>query len=104
MSLRSVSFIIPVKDDVTRLRSCLDRIIAGTPADTSVEIVVADNGSTDDSADVARGAGAIVLALPGLRLGDLRNRAAAAARGDVLAFSAYTRLIDCDCRTYARHF
>jgi hypothetical protein len=35
---------------------------------------------------VARAAGARVLALPGLRVGELRNRAAAAARGQILAF------------------
>ncbi len=48
--------------------------------------MVADNGSTDDSAEVARAAGARVLALPGLTVAELRNRAAREATGDVLAF------------------
>jgi hypothetical protein len=52
----------------------------------SVETIVADNGSTDDSLRVARDAGARLLSLPGPRVGELRNRAAAMARGDVLAF------------------
>jgi glycosyltransferase involved in cell wall biosynthesis len=51
-----------------------------------IELVVADNGSTDESAAVARAAGATVVSLPGVRLGELRNRAVNAARGDVLAF------------------
>ena len=80
------SVVIPVRDDAARLRRCLERIAAGTPAGVRVEIVVADNGSVDDSAEVARRAGAHALSLPGLRLGELRNHAAAAGRGPVLAF------------------
>jgi hypothetical protein len=81
-----VSFVIPVRDDAARLRSCLGRIAQCTPPGVAVEIVVADNGSTDESVDVARTAGAHVLSLPGVRVGELRNRAAAAARGEILAF------------------
>jgi glycosyltransferase involved in cell wall biosynthesis len=80
-----LSFVIPVRNDAARLRRCLDSI-AGQHAAAPIEIVVADNGSTDASADVARAAGATVLVLPGLAVAQLRNRAAAAARGDLLAF------------------
>ena len=82
----SVSFVIPVRNDAARLRVCLDGIAECIPAGTDVDVVVADNGSTDDSARVAREAGATVIALPRLRVGDIRNRAAAVTRGDVLAF------------------
>src|SRR5439155_7741753 len=51
-----------------------------------LEIVIADNGSTDASPRIAAALGARVLALPGLRPSELRNRAAHTARGDVLAF------------------
>lgn len=81
-----VSFVIPVKNDAARLDRCLASIRANDyPADR-VEIVVADNGSTDASAEVARSRQATVLSLPGIRLGALRNTAAKAARGEVLAF------------------
>jgi hypothetical protein len=86
MSATRVSFVVPVRDDAVRLKRCLASINAGVPAGVDVEIVVADNGSVDDSAVVARAAGARVLELPGVRLGELRNRAAAAATGDILAF------------------
>lgn len=86
MSSRSISFVIPVRDDAVRLRRCLATIREGARPGDDVRIVVADNGSTDDSAAVARAAGAIVLSLPGVRLGELRNRAAAATTSDVLAF------------------
>ena len=51
-----------------------------------VEILVADNGSTDDSRAVARHAGARVINLPGLRVSELRNRAGAIALGAVIVF------------------
>jgi glycosyltransferase involved in cell wall biosynthesis len=85
MTMPRLSFIIPVRDDAGRLRRCLDSIAAQRAA-APIEIVVADNGSADASADVARAAGATVLVLPGLAVAQLRNRAAAAARGDLLAF------------------
>jgi glycosyltransferase involved in cell wall biosynthesis len=81
-----VSFIIPVRNDAVRLRRCLTTIRANAPAHDEVEIVVADNGSTDDTAAVARGFNARVLTLPSLSVAALRNRAAAEARGQVLAF------------------
>jgi glycosyltransferase involved in cell wall biosynthesis len=81
-----VSFIIPVRNDAVRLRRCLTTIRANTPARDEIEIVVADNGSTDDTPDVARSFGARVLTLPSLSVAALRNRAAAEARGQVLAF------------------
>jgi glycosyltransferase involved in cell wall biosynthesis len=80
-----VSFIIPVRNDARRLERCLRSVRAGRHQ-TEIEVVVADNGSTDDSAAVARATGAIVLPLPGVRLGELRNRAVSASHGDVLAF------------------
>src|SRR5262245_55400306 len=81
-----VSFIIPVRDDAFSLARCLSSIRKnGYPRDR-LEFIVADNGSTDRSAEVARTHGARVLPLPGMRVPGLRNRAAAAARGDVLAF------------------
>jgi len=81
-----ISFVIPVRDDARRLEACLERIVESSAYGAAVEIVVADNGSTDDSAAVGRRFGATVLDLPRLRVGELRNRAAAVAKGDTLAF------------------
>jgi glycosyltransferase involved in cell wall biosynthesis len=81
-----VSFVIPVRNDPVRLRRCLTTIRANKPASARVEIVIADNGSTDDTPDVARSFGARVLSLPGLSVAALRNRAAVEAQGQVLAF------------------
>jgi GT2 family glycosyltransferase len=81
-----ISFIIPVRNDARRLTACLDSIAHARPSMGDVEVIVVDNGSEDDSAQVARQQGARVLVLPGLRVAALRNRAAAVARGDILAF------------------
>lgn len=81
-----VSFIIPVRNDAGRLEGCLRSIRTSRYAETLIEVVVADNGSTDGSGAVAAANGATVLSLPSARLGVLRNQAAAVATGDVLAF------------------
>lgn len=55
----TVSVVIPVRDDAEELARCLTLLAAQTrPPD---EVVVVDNGSTDDSAAVARAAGARVV-------------------------------------------
>src|SRR5688572_20111817 len=86
MPARSLSFVIPVKDDAARLRVCLTKIRERTPANVAVDVVVADNGSADGSASVAAELGARVLSLPHVRVGELRNRAASETRGEILAF------------------
>jgi hypothetical protein len=78
--------VIPVRNDAARLRRCLETIAAIDYPGHLLEIVVADNGSADDSRAVAEQAGARVVTLPGIRVSELRNRAGAIARGDVIVF------------------
>lgn len=80
-----ITFVIPVRNAAASLGPCLASI-AGACVAARCEVVVVDNGSTDESADIARTAGARVLHLPGLRVGALRNAGARAASGRVLAF------------------
>jgi glycosyltransferase involved in cell wall biosynthesis len=85
----SVSVVIPVKDDATLLRACLDGLAAQRmpPA----EVVVIDNASRDDTAGVARSHGARVVfeGAPGIP-------AAAAAGFDAASGDIVARL-DADC-------
>lgn len=85
MSVPTVSFVIPVRNDAARLERCLRSILANG---TSVpfEIVVADNGSTDNSADVAARAGATVISLPDRAVSEVRNDAVRRTRAPLLAF------------------
>lgn len=78
-----ISVVIPARDDAELLARCLESLAAQRRRPD--EIVVVDNGSTDDTAAIARAAGARVVfeAIPGI------PRASAAgydaARGDLLA-------------------
>lgn len=85
---------IPVRNDADRLKRCLASIVANSYPRQRIELIVVDNGSTDRSAEVGRAAGATVLCLPGLRVGELRNRGAAAAHGRILAFVDADHVID----------
>lgn len=79
-----VSFVIPVRNAARALDRCLLSIASSV--DDTVEIIVVDNGSTDDSVAVAARHGARVLAEPSRRVGGLRNAGAREAKGSILAF------------------
>lgn len=81
-----VSFVVPVRNDAVRLATCLRSIRLNADGADRLEIIVVDNGSTDESAAVARRFGATVLTVEHARVAELRNRGAAQARADVLAF------------------
>ncbi|GGC82343.1 glycosyl hydrolase [Tersicoccus solisilvae] len=85
----TVSVVIPVKDDAVALAACLDALAHQTRR--ADEIVVVDNNSTDDSAALARAAGARVVpcATPGIP-------AASATGYDAAAGDLILRL-DADC-------
>lgn len=87
-----VSVVVPVRDDARRLAVCLDAL-AGQQGAPSYEVVVVDNGSTDDSLAVATAHPLQPRVLSESRRGSYaaRNRGAAAASGGVLAFT------DADC-------
>ena len=69
----TLSFVIPVRNSAHLLGPCLDAINSQKDDGVSFEIVVLDNGSTDDSAKVAEAAGAKVLVLPDDNGSQLRN-------------------------------
>ena len=80
-----LSVIIPVYNGGAAFRSCLERITAS--ALDAMELIVVDDGSTDDSERMARTAGAIVLSTGGRRgPAYARNLGAQQAQGEVLLF------------------
>ena len=86
MSRNRFTFVVPVRNDASRLAVALRSIASSIGPGTQAEVVVVDNGSTDESPAVARAHGAVVLERPGLSVSALRNEGARAATGDVLAF------------------
>jgi glycosyltransferase involved in cell wall biosynthesis len=81
-----VTFIIPVRNDAQRLSRCLASIARNGHRPGEIEVLVADNGSTDGSGTEAQRQGARVLSLPGDKVAALRNRSARDARSELLAF------------------
>lgn len=82
-----ISIVVPMYNEARHIaRTLLSARTAAETAGLDCELIVADNGSSDDGPQIARALGASVLSLPGLTIGALRNRAAAASTGNWLAF------------------
>lgn len=79
----SVSVIIPVVNEAAQIRTTLESLLPLRP--TGVEVIVVDGGSSDATADIARGFADRVLTGPRGRASQM-NIGAAIARGDVLLF------------------
>lgn len=97
-----ISLIVPAFDEaryLDRLLDSVDRARAAYAAGTAaVEVVVADNASTDGTAEVAAARGCRVVRVEKRAIAAARNGGAAAARGEILAFT------DADGRIHPRTF
>jgi len=82
----AIAFVIPVRNDAVRLRRCLDSIVNNHYPRTSFEVLVVDNQSTDNTADVARAYADAVITLAGTSVAALRNRGARETRAPIIAF------------------
>jgi glycosyltransferase involved in cell wall biosynthesis len=80
-----VSVVMPCLNEAATLAACIDRARAGLARlGRPGEIVVADNGSTDGSADIARAHGARVVHVPQRGYGAAYRGGLAAARGRII--------------------
>lgn len=78
----NVSVVIPVRNDAVLLRRALAALAAQTrPLD---ELVIVDNGSTDDTAEVAAAAGARVVSEPIAGIPRAASAGYDAATGDII--------------------
>jgi mycofactocin system glycosyltransferase len=95
--LPQVSIIIPVKDRPVDLRLCLESLAALDYPQERLEIIVVDDGSSDNTPQVACELGARLVHSGAIGGGPAaaRNRGAQAAQGEILAF------IDSDCTASA---
>lgn len=96
---RRVSIVIPARNEEANLGRTLGALFDQAPAGVELEVLVVDDGSTDDTVAVACGAGARVILLGPRNLGGspgaARNRGARAATGDPIVF------LDADCEPAA---
>lgn len=80
-----VSVIIAARDSAATLGACLDALHAQDYADR--EIIVVDDGSTDETAAIAEAGGARVVRTPPVGASAARNLGIEVARGEVVAFT-----------------
>lgn len=76
--------IIPVLNNATGLARCIEAIRRSS---TEFELIVVDNGSTDETLSVARRYTECVLERPGMTIGAMRNEGAKVAKGAILVFT-----------------
>ena len=82
-----ISFIVPAYNEEQCLAETLDALhTAGLALGESCEVVVADDGSTDQTGAIALQKGAIVISATHRQIAATRNSGARAARGDLLIF------------------
>jgi hypothetical protein len=85
--MAAISIIIPARNAAADLERCLRAINRSAAiACADVDVLVADNGSVDETPDVARRQDARVIAVPGLAVAAVRNRAARTSRAPLVAF------------------
>jgi glycosyltransferase involved in cell wall biosynthesis len=90
MATMHLSIIIPAFNEARLIEQCLgsvaDSITTNTKPGFTSEVIVVDNNSTDNTAELARQAGAQVVFEPINQIGRARNAGTAEATGDWLLF------------------
>jgi cellulose synthase/poly-beta-1,6-N-acetylglucosamine synthase-like glycosyltransferase len=85
------SVVIPAKNEQKYLPACLDSLARLDYPPSAYEVLVIDNGSTDNTVEIAKQYGAQVFIRPELTIAGLRNFGASHAQGRFLVF------LDADC-------
>ncbi len=86
-----ISVIIPAYNAAKTIGNCVRALMRQSVDRASYEIIVVDDGSTDETAAVAEAAGAQVIRRPHQGPAAARNAGVAAARGELVLFT------DADC-------
>jgi succinoglycan biosynthesis protein ExoA len=91
-AVRRVSVIVPARNEARTIGACVRSILA-QEVDVELEVVVADGLSEDDTAALARAAGAVVVPNPRRGISAGLNRALEAATGEVIVrFDAHSEM------------
>ena len=93
--MTTLSFIVPARNEAGLIAAAIENIRAFAPSETSWELIIVDNGSTDGTADIARSYSEAWLLKAQGSVGAARNIGAARAQGSILVF------LDADVRLTA---
>ncbi len=91
MENQLISVIIPARDAAETIGACLQGVLDQQDLPCSLEIILVDDGSTDDTAQIAEALGVQVIRQENAGPAAARNLGAEKARGDILVFT------DADC-------
>jgi rSAM/selenodomain-associated transferase 2 len=94
----SISVVVPALDEASVLPALLENL----KSQAADQIIVADGGSTDETARIAASAGAVVVSAPRGRARQM-NAGAEAATGDVLLFLHADVTLSAGALTELRH-
>lgn len=89
--LPTVSIIIPAFNEAKHIGECLDSVLRLNYPKDKYDILVVDNGSTDDTLSIVREKGVRFIELPVGKVGAVRNAGAKNTESEIVAF------IDSDC-------
>ncbi len=88
MSAPTFSIVIPAYNEEKLIARCLDSIaVAAEKAGEPVEVIVANNDSTDRTAEIAAARGATIVNVERRCISTVKNHGAAAATGKYLIFT-----------------
>jgi len=92
-----LSFIVPAYNEELELPATIAAIQTAADKIDNYEIIVVDDASTDETAQIARDTGAQVVSINRRQIAAARNAGARAAQGDILFF------VDADTRINREH-
>src|SRR4051812_37995899 len=84
--MQKVSVIIPTRNRAVMLRDAIQSILTPRAADIELEVIIVDDGSTDNTADIVHDFPVIYVTSNGQGVSVARNIGIAAATGDFIAF------------------
>lgn len=84
--MKTISIIIPAKNESNNIDECLNSLLKIDNNGFNLEIILVDNGSTDDTVEKARLKNLTAVIEPNATIAELRNIGVRLSRGEILAF------------------